>query len=87
MKKSQFRNLEVPNPGKIICYCKHVTQNEIESAIKSGAKTLSDVQEITGACTGNQCKEENPSGKCCSEDIHRLLKNGSFQFIKPIGLL
>jgi NAD(P)H-nitrite reductase large subunit len=87
MKNLEFSDLYVANPGKIICYCKHVTQNEIESAIKSGAKTLSDVQEITGACTGNQCKQVNPSGKCCSEDIHRLFKNESFQFIKPIGLL
>jgi NAD(P)H-nitrite reductase large subunit len=74
MKKSELSNLKVSNPEKIICYCMHVTQNEIESAIQSGAKTLSDVQEITGACTGNQCKEVNPSGKCCSEDIHRLFK-------------
>lgn len=66
---------KLANPNKIICYCKHITQKEIERAIKLGAKTLSDIQQSTGACTGNQCKALNPSGKCCSGDINRLLKN------------
>jgi bacterioferritin-associated ferredoxin len=83
MKKPEFSNLKVSNPEKMICYCMHVTQNEIESAVKSGAKTLSEVQEITGACTGNQCKALNPSGKCCSANINQLLKNIGFQVIKP----
>jgi len=58
---------------EIICYCKQVTKNEIESAIGDGAKTLKDIQEITGACTGNQCKELNPKGVCCSSDINIML--------------
>lgn len=60
---------------EIICYCKNVTKTEIESAILSGAKTLKDVQEITGACTGNQCKELNPKGRCCSAEIKEMLKD------------
>jgi hypothetical protein len=39
-----------------------------------GAKTVKDIQEITGACTGNQCKEMNPSGECFSMEIFALLK-------------
>jgi NAD(P)H-nitrite reductase large subunit len=58
---------------EIICYCKQVTKNEVESAIRDGAKTLKEVQEITGACTGNQCKELNPKGVCCSVDINAML--------------
>lgn len=74
MKILDFSNLKIDDTGKMICYCNHVTQKEIESAIKQGAKTLADIQQATGACSGNRCKELNPSGKCCSGDIHRLLK-------------
>lgn len=83
MKDLDLNDLKVVNPDKIICYCKHVSQKKIESTIKQGAKTLSDIQKITGACTGNQCKVLNPSGKCCSGDINQLLKNDGFEFIKP----
>jgi len=65
---------------QIICYCNRISKSEIEKAILGGAKTLRDIQEITGACTGNRCKELNPSGKCCSVDINTLLS--AFQ-IKP----
>ncbi|HEY6915699.1 MAG TPA: (2Fe-2S)-binding protein [Paludibacter sp.] len=59
---------------EIICYCKQITRSEIEKAIFEGAKTFKDIQEITGACTGNQCKEMNPSGECCSMEIFAILK-------------
>jgi len=64
---------------EIICYCKQVTKSEIEQAISVGAKTLKDIQETTGACTGNQCKELNPSGRCCSSDINALLSTPEFK--------
>ncbi len=66
---------------KLICYCKQVSKREIEKAISEGAKTLKDIQEITGACTGNQCEELNPSGKCCANDINELLPNKRFKVI------
>ncbi len=59
--------------SKIICYCKNVSETEILDAIKKGAKSLNDIQKQTGACTVNQCKELNPTGKCCSGDIEKLL--------------
>lgn len=83
MKIVNLSDQKVADPDKMICYCNQVTQNEIESAIRLGAKTLSDIQKSTGASTGNQCKELNPSGKCCSGDINRLLKNGGSELIKP----
>lgn len=61
--------------NKTVCYCKNVTEAEIVKAIKNGANSLIDIQQITGACTGNQCKELNPSGKCCSSNIVSLIKN------------
>lgn len=83
MNKFNFINLKMVNPNKMICYCKQVTKKEIESAIKLGAKTLADIQQNTGACMGNQCKELNPSGKCCSGDINRILKNSGLGLIRP----
>jgi NAD(P)H-nitrite reductase large subunit len=60
---------------EIICYCRNVTKREIETAILQGAKTLKDIQDTTGACTGKQCKELNPKGRCCSVEINALLNN------------
>jgi len=82
MKNFGFSDLKVVNPEKIICYCKHISQSEIEASIKLGAKTLSDIQRSTGACTGNQCEELNPSGKCCSGVINQLLIYGGSERIK-----
>jgi len=79
-----FRNLKVINPDITICYCKQVSQKQIEEAIKLGARTLADIQEGTGACTGNQCKELNPSGKCCSGNIKRILKDNGLKSVKSI---
>jgi len=63
--------------SKIICYCKNVTVDEIEKAILNGAKTLGDIQNRTGACTGGQCKELNPLGRCCSVDIKAMLNDNN----------
>ncbi len=67
--------METNTMSKIICYCKNITILEIEQAILKGAKTLDDIQAITSACTGNKCKELNPSGRCCSEDIKVILND------------
>jgi NAD(P)H-nitrite reductase large subunit len=59
---------------KTVCYCINVSESTIVKAIKDGAASLRDIQQATGACTGNSCKELNPSGKCCSEDICSIIK-------------
>ncbi len=65
--------------SKIICYCKNVSEKEILEAKEKGADSLKKIQEMTGACTGNKCKELNPKGICCSAEILKLLngKNNS----------
>lgn len=63
------------NMNKIICYCKNIAEDEILSAIKKGAKTLEDIKNTTGACTGNDCKVKNPNGICCSGEILKLLNS------------
>ncbi|MDX1809942.1 MAG: NAD(P)H-nitrite reductase [Sulfurospirillaceae bacterium] len=59
---------------KLICYCIEVDEKTVISAIESGCNTLSKIQSKTKACTGDKCKELNPSGKCCSKDINKLIK-------------
>ncbi len=61
------------NDAELICYCKQVSKHEVVKVIYNGAKTLEDVKQITNACTGNQCKELNPKGVCCSGEIEKLL--------------
>jgi len=59
---------------EIICYCKNISLSEIQQAMVKGAKTLQEIKDITGACTGNKCREMNPKGKCCSGEIIGILK-------------
>lgn len=47
---------------KIICYCSNVSEEEIVHAIDNGAKNLSDIKKMTGACTLGNCKEMHPKG-------------------------
>lgn len=71
-------------PEEIICFCKNISKEAIEIAVKEGAKTLKEIKEKTTACTGNQCKNLNPKGICCSRDIIKLLpfqaKLNSFRY-------
>lgn len=46
------------NANKEACRCKNVTYAKIKAAIDQGAKTLEQVQAITGYGTGRgQCRE------------------------------
>ena len=62
---------------EMICYCKNVKRSQIVKAIKDGAKSLKDIQKMTKACTGNRCKEINPKGKCCIDDVKAILKESN----------
>jgi hypothetical protein len=64
---------------EIICFCKNISKAEIETAFLKGAKTLKHIQDATGACTGNQCKELNPKGHCCSAEIATMLNNKDYE--------
>ncbi len=60
---------------KYICYCSQVTEEEILSTIRQGAKTLEDIQRMTGAGSKGFCLTENPSGRCCHREIEKILKS------------
>lgn len=49
-------------PTEIICYCSNVTKGQILDALRNGAADLSDIKNMTGACTVGRCRELNPSG-------------------------
>lgn len=52
------------NLDKIVCNCMSVTNGMIKDAVESGASTLEEVQEITGA--GTVCG-------ACLDDVQRLV--------------
>jgi hypothetical protein len=58
---------------RMVCYYIRVTESTIREAIENGASSIKDIQEMTGACTGNDCKGLNPRGVCCSDDILMIL--------------
>lgn len=39
------------DPDETICFCNDITRGMIKDAVNSGAKTLEDIQESTGAGT------------------------------------
>lgn len=49
---------------KVVCYCLNITNGMIKDAVDSGASTLEEVQEKTGAAT--VCG-------ACTDDIQRLV--------------
>lgn len=53
-----------------ICYCNHVTKDDIIHAIRvKGAKTVDEVIKLTGAMQHSNCVVNNPKGVCCYPDI------------------
>ena len=48
------------NKSNMVCYCDEVTEDDIASAIKRGAKSVKEVVEMTGAMTHCNCSEKNP---------------------------
>lgn len=55
--------------GEYVCYCDHVTEQDIIDAIKSGATSVQEVIDITGAMVNCNCAVNNPKGTCCYPDI------------------
>ena len=58
----------------LICFCIEVDKKTVLQAIRNGATTLEMIKKTTHACTGNECKAKNPTGKCCSPQIKKLIE-------------
>lgn len=64
------------NP-KYACYCSKVTEEQvIEAVIKHNARTVKQVNDITGAMKNANCKENNPLGLCCHKIIQEAIDKG-----------
>ncbi len=57
-----FKEKGSPKP---LCYCKQVTEEDVVEAIRKGAKSVEEVEEMTGIGNGGYCVVTNPSGRCC----------------------
>jgi len=68
-------------PDEYVCWCKKVDKGTIVKAIQLGANTLDQIKEKTTACTGDDCYNSNPSKRCCSTDIEKLIEI----YGKPLG--
>lgn len=64
------------NP-KYACYCSKVTEDQvIDAVLKHGAKSVKEVNAITGAMKNSNCKEKNPLGTCCHKIIQEAIDKG-----------
>jgi len=61
-------NQEILDKMTKVCICKGISRASIKKAIANGAKTLSEVQKVTGAGTG-PC-----GGRRCTVKILELLE-------------
>lgn len=62
---------------KYACYCSKVIEEQvIEAVIKHGAKTVKEINDITGAMKNSNCKENNPLGVCCHKIIQEAIEKG-----------
>ena len=52
------------DPDKVVCTCLNITNGMIKEAVENGAKTLEELQELTGA--GTVCG-------VCLDDIQNLI--------------
>lgn len=59
---------------KILCYCSHVTQNDIRRAVtKMQTKNVKQIIKETGAMQNCDCIHKNPTGKCCLSEITNFI--------------
>lgn len=64
------------NP-KYACYCSKVTEDQvIDAVLKHGAKSVKEVNAITGAMKNSNCKEKKPLGTCCHKIIQEAIDKG-----------
>jgi len=61
--------------GEYICYCAHVTEDEMLRALDNGAKNENDVIAATGAMPKDcNCLVNNPKKRCCYKDIAEVVR-------------
>lgn len=62
---------------KYACYCSEVTEDQvIEAVLKYDAKSVKEVNAITGAMKNSNCIKNNPLGVCCHTIIQQAIEKG-----------
>ena len=69
-----MKNWEIQNDETIVCYCNNINKGKIIESINKGNISLEQIRIDTKACTNGNCKIKNPSGKCCSNDILKIIE-------------
>lgn len=60
---------------KILCYCSHVTTDDIENAVATlETKNVKEIIKATGAMQNCDCIHKNPTGKCCLKEITQFIE-------------
>lgn len=60
-------NIEIIDKLTKVCICKVISRSAIKRAVKDGAKTVEEVQKLTGAGSG-VCQ-----GRRCTSKIQKLI--------------
>ena len=56
------------------CYWSKVTKDDvIKAVVEKGARDVKTVSEITGAIKNSNCLVNNPTGKCCHNEIKNII--------------
>jgi len=62
---------------RFACYCSRVTEEQVVDAVRNhGARTVADVNRITGAMKNSDCIHNNPLGTCCHKIIQACIEKG-----------
>jgi bacterioferritin-associated ferredoxin len=73
---------EGANP-KYACYCSKVTEEDIiDAVVNQGARNMKAVTEVTGAMKQGKCLTNNPIGKCCHQEVQKVIDKA----IKTVNL-
>lgn len=60
---------------KYVCYCSKVAEEQVvEAVLVHGARTVKEVNTITGAMRDCNCIEENPLGTCCQSRMREVIE-------------
>ncbi|MBE8540357.1 (2Fe-2S)-binding protein [Geoglobus acetivorans] len=65
-----FKEKGSPKP---LCYCKQVTEEDVIEAINKGARSVEEVEKMTGIGNGGHCLITNPSGRCCKPNYTKFI--------------
>jgi bacterioferritin-associated ferredoxin len=59
------------------CYCSQVTEEQvIDAVVNHGARSIRDVNRVTGSMSQPDCEKNNPRGECCHDSVRAAIAKG-----------